>query len=223
MSQQINPEKLKAAAEHLEWVCQQYPNNEDVQGLYRGLQSMIEDAKAGRILLPVENRQKIPGWYFNHEGVYQAYTDPDVEGAYVKFAIEMEGGLTEEDKEINAQIVAMAQEMLQGNQPKEDVKNNNLNLTDEQQTIFDRVMGIVTLNNQLRHQFKTAIEELHKQPNWDDVEYMFDSDELPAVNARLADDAIDAAIEHTEPNLRKSDSRLFYEIRSAICKDFRKN
>jgi hypothetical protein len=32
MTQQIDPVKLKAAAEHLEWVCQQYPDNDDVQG-----------------------------------------------------------------------------------------------------------------------------------------------------------------------------------------------
>lgn len=105
MTQQIDPVKLKAAAEHLEWVCQQYPNDEKVQGLYRGLLPMIEDAKAGRILVPIADRYDIPfRWAVSSEGLYDEYKKPDISSSYVDFAIEMEGGLTDDDKEINAII-----------------------------------------------------------------------------------------------------------------------
>ena len=46
MTQKIDPAKLKAAAERLEWVCQQYPNEESVQHVLKVMQPMIDDAKA---------------------------------------------------------------------------------------------------------------------------------------------------------------------------------
>jgi hypothetical protein len=95
MPQTIDPIKLKAAAEHLEWVCQQYPYNDDVQGLYQGLLPMIEDAKSERVLVPVED---IPFGYFYGDGKYRDYQNPDVEGAYVEFSNEMRGGLSEQAK-----------------------------------------------------------------------------------------------------------------------------
>jgi hypothetical protein len=117
MTQKIDPVKLKAAAEHLEWVCQQYPDNDDVQGLYRGLQTMIEDAKAGRVTEPLKDYYDIPSrWAVSAEGMYRQYTDPDVEGAYVKFAIEMEGGLTEQDKKRHARFAAIDAEIKVGGQ-----------------------------------------------------------------------------------------------------------
>ena len=106
MTQQINPEKLKAAAEHLEWVCQQYPDNEDVQGLYRGLQTMIEDAKAGKITEPVE---RVPFWYQHADGVYVPYSEPSVGGAYARFTDEMRGGRTEAEKQIDEYIAQLMQ------------------------------------------------------------------------------------------------------------------
>jgi hypothetical protein len=115
MTQQIDPIKLKTAAEHLEWACQQYPNDEKVQGLYQGLLPMIEDAKSGQVLVPIEDRYNIPfRWAVSSEGLYDDYRNPDVANAYVQFAIEMAGGLTEQDKRINARIVAMAKAMLEG-------------------------------------------------------------------------------------------------------------
>lgn len=103
MTQKIDPVKLKAAAEHLEWVCQQYPDNEDVQGLYNGLLPMIEEAKAGRVTEPLKDYYDIPSrWAVSAEGMYRQYTDPDVEGAYVDFATEMEGGLSDAAKQIIA-------------------------------------------------------------------------------------------------------------------------
>lgn len=107
MTQKIDPIKLKAAAEHLEWVCQQYPSEAAVQSLYQGLRPMIEDAKAGRVLVPIANRHDIPSrWAVSAEGLYRDYEEPDIEGAYVAFAIEMEGGLTEQDKRILAKFAA---------------------------------------------------------------------------------------------------------------------
>ena len=64
MTQAIDPVKLKAAAEHLEWVLKQYPDSEDVRSLLHSFTPMIEDAKAGRVLEPVDS-MKIPGaWNF---------------------------------------------------------------------------------------------------------------------------------------------------------------
>ena len=95
-----------------------------------------------------------------------------------------------------------------------------LDLTPEQQEIFDRVVGIVTQNDELRHQFKTAIDELHKQPNWDDANYLSDSDDPPAVNARLANVAVRTELTKIVPSLEKEDFWLFGDIFVAICHDF---
>ena len=105
MTQKIDPAQLKAAAERLEWVCQQYPNEESVQGLLKSMRSLIDDAKAGRISAPITHRHDIPArWAVSGEGLYRDYKDPDVEDAYVAFAIEIEGGLSQDDQDINAII-----------------------------------------------------------------------------------------------------------------------
>ena len=115
MPQTIDPVKLKAAAEHLEWACQQYPDVEAVQALHQALRPMIEDAKAGRVLVPVADRHDIPArWAVSAEGLYRDYLDPDIEGAYVAFAIEMEGGLTEQDKRILADMEVQRDAILKG-------------------------------------------------------------------------------------------------------------
>ena len=116
MTQTIDPVKLKAAAEHLEWACQQYPDEEAVQSLYRGLQPMIEDAKAGRVLVPVNSRYDIPyRWAVSSEGLYDDYKTPNIGSAYIEFAIEMEGGLTEQDKRILADMEAQRAAILKRN------------------------------------------------------------------------------------------------------------
>lgn len=97
----IDPVKLKAAAERLEWVLRQYPNEPDVQGMLDGLLPLIEDAKAGRVLEPVD---WIPFGYNFADGRYRSYEKPSVEDAYVEFKIQMRGGLTEEEKQLNARI-----------------------------------------------------------------------------------------------------------------------
>jgi hypothetical protein len=105
MTQIINAVKLKAAAEHLEWVLNQYPNEPAVYNMLIGLLPLIEDAKAGKILVPVTDEQNIPfRWAVSAEGLYRDYKDPNIERAYVTFAIEMEGGLTEADKHRLARI-----------------------------------------------------------------------------------------------------------------------
>lgn len=116
MTQAIDPIKLKAAAEHLEWALNQYPNSEDVQSLLRALTPLIEDAKAGRVLVPVDSAN-IPGaWNFG-DGRYTPYDNPDVDDAYVDFRIEMRGGLTEDEDEFNARMDAMRKAMAGDHQP----------------------------------------------------------------------------------------------------------
>ncbi len=107
MTQHIDPAKLKAAAEHLEWVCQQYPGEAAVQALLEGMRPLIDDAKAGRVLVPIKDRNDIPSrWAVSAEGLYRDYENPSIESAYVAFAIEMEGGLTEQDKRMLAKFAA---------------------------------------------------------------------------------------------------------------------
>ncbi len=111
MTKSINPTKLKAAAEHLEWVLKQYPESEDVRSLLSSLMPLIEEAKAGRVLVPVE---RIPGEYNFADGLYVPYKNPNVGDAYARFATEMEGGLTDEDKEQIARLEAMLEARKRG-------------------------------------------------------------------------------------------------------------
>lgn len=106
MTQAIDPVKLKAAAEHLEWVLKQYPDSDDVQDLYQGLQPLIEDAKAERVLEPLD-RKKIPGAYNFGDGRYIPYVNPNVDNAYTEFSIELRGGLTEQGRQRIARLDAV--------------------------------------------------------------------------------------------------------------------
>ena len=92
MNQAIDPIKLKAAAEHLEWVLQQYPESKDVKDLLSALAPLIEDAKTGRLTQPVESMMKVPGAYNFSDGLYVPFRSPDVGEAYARFVTEMEGG-----------------------------------------------------------------------------------------------------------------------------------
>ena len=100
MTQAIDPIKLKAAAEHLEWVLQQYPDSEDVQGLLHALTPLIEDAKAGKVATRVESMMRVPGAYNFSDGLYVPYRTPDVGKAYALFVTELEGGVTEQEKQL---------------------------------------------------------------------------------------------------------------------------
>lgn len=93
MTQKIDPVKLKAAAEHFEWVLNQYPNEPVVQDMLDGLSRLIEDAKNGRVKVPVG---RIPFGYQFSDYVYWEFKEPNVECAYVRFCVEMEGGHTEQ-------------------------------------------------------------------------------------------------------------------------------
>lgn len=110
MTQAIDPVKLKAAAQHLEWVLKQYPDVEDVQSLLRALTPMIEDAKSGSVLEPVGQGNIPRAWNFS-DGRYISYRSPSVDSAYVTFIIEMEGGLSDEEKQLNARMDAMRKRM----------------------------------------------------------------------------------------------------------------
>lgn len=110
----IDPIKLKAAAEHLEWVLEQYPDDPTVQNMLEGLRPLIEGAKAGEVKEVVES---IPFGYSFSEGAYRPYKHPNVEDAYVSFATEMEGGLTEQDKRLNARIEEIRKEIRPRDEP----------------------------------------------------------------------------------------------------------
>lgn len=115
MAQTINPIRLKAAAEHLEWVLAHYPDVEVVQDLRHSLSSLIDDAKAQKISDPVDG-MRVPGAYNFGDGRYIPYKEPSVGDAYARFIIELEGGLTERDKLRLARIDAMQQAMITGGQ-----------------------------------------------------------------------------------------------------------
>lgn len=104
MTHSINEEKLKASAERLEWVLGQYPSDDAIENLYNALSPLIEASKSGEIVQPIE---KVPCGHSLAEGTYRRYQNPSVEQAYVEFVVELEGGLTEEDRERIADTQAM--------------------------------------------------------------------------------------------------------------------
>ena len=99
MTQMINPQKLKAAAEHLEWVLSQYPGIRSIQSLLESLRPLIEAAETGSILEAID-QMDIPGAYNLADGKYMQYKVPSVGEAYVRFSIELRGGVTEQEKRI---------------------------------------------------------------------------------------------------------------------------
>ncbi|MDO5611035.1 MAG: hypothetical protein Q4G62_09760 [Pseudomonadota bacterium] len=113
MTQTIDPIKLKAAAEYLEWVLEQYPESEDVQALLHGLLPLIEDAKAGRIMSPIR-RLDIPGAYNFGNGIYTNYKNPNVEDAYVAFSREARGGLSDQEKLLLSEMQESREAMRNG-------------------------------------------------------------------------------------------------------------
>lgn len=116
MTQHIDAAKLRSAAEHLEWVLNQYPDSTDVKGLQDALKALIEEAKAGRVL-NVMDGMRIPGAYNFADGRYIPYRNPSVGDAYARFVNEMQGGLTEEDKERIARLDAMRKAKMENSRP----------------------------------------------------------------------------------------------------------
>jgi hypothetical protein len=103
MTQTIDPIKLNAAAEQLEWVLQQYPESEDAQDLLLALTPLIVEAKASRIEHPVDSAQ-VPGAYNFGDGRYVPFKDPSVDEAYTRFRVELRGGLTQRERERHARM-----------------------------------------------------------------------------------------------------------------------
>lgn len=103
MHQTIDPIKLKAAAEHVEWVLQQYPTSEDVQDLLLALTPLIVEATACRIEHPVDSAQ-VPGAYNFGDGRYVPFRDPSIDEAYTRFRVELRGGLTRREEERHARM-----------------------------------------------------------------------------------------------------------------------
>lgn len=59
MTRKVVPAKLKAAAEHLEWVCRRHANKGRVHAVLKVMQPMIDDAKADRIPGSVPDRNHL--------------------------------------------------------------------------------------------------------------------------------------------------------------------
>ncbi|WP_147455630.1 hypothetical protein [Solilutibacter pythonis] len=106
MTKTINPGRLKAAAEHLEWVLRQYPDNKDAQELLISLMPLINKAKFGELKYPTE-RIDIPGFYSFSEGLYTPYKDPSIGKAYTEFSTEARGGHTDQEKRIIKNIESL--------------------------------------------------------------------------------------------------------------------
>ena len=116
MTQTIDPEKLRDAALHLEWVFSRYPDASAVQDLATALAPLLESAKSGRIVSPID-RNEVPGGYAFGDGQYRDFRTPNLEDAYVQFRIELRGGLTENDKARLAKIAALRRDSAQGEFP----------------------------------------------------------------------------------------------------------
>lgn len=106
MSESVEPIKLRAAAEHLEWVLNQYPDSDDLQSLLRALAPLMEDVKAGRVVASVVSADVPGSWNFG-DGRYMSYENPNVDAAYSAFADEMGGGRSDEQNESIAELDAM--------------------------------------------------------------------------------------------------------------------
>lgn len=103
MTQQIDPIRLKAAAEHLEWVLNQHRASQEVQDLLEALLPLLRAAQTGAITTPIE-RYEVPGSYDFGDGVFRPYKSPNVDDAYTKFRTELRGGVTEEERQLHEQI-----------------------------------------------------------------------------------------------------------------------
>lgn len=103
MTQSIDQARLRAAAEHLDWVLSCYPDDEDVKRLRGGFASLIEQAKAGLITEP-RDRSEFPARYALAEGTYADLENPSVEEALVAFSIDLRGGLAEREKRLVAEL-----------------------------------------------------------------------------------------------------------------------
>lgn len=81
---------LESSAKRLEEVISQYSfDDAEVKALSYALSKLIADARAGKIVCPVEWRD-IPGTYSFTEGGLRKYSD--LEKAYAEFKIEISGG-----------------------------------------------------------------------------------------------------------------------------------
>lgn len=109
MTQAIDRAKLKEVAEHLEWVLNQYPESEEVRSLLQALGPLIEDAKAGRVLVPVDRMDIAGAWSFS-DGRYVPYKTPSIDSAYSDFVTELRGGLSDEEKKQIAWLEAKRKE-----------------------------------------------------------------------------------------------------------------
>ncbi len=109
MTQTIDPAKLKAAAEHLEWTLKQHLDNQDVKGLLEELTPLLQAAKSQQVSETLD-RWQIPGAKEFADGSFIGFDDPNIEEAYYDFSAELRGGRTEQELQLIAQIESMRKE-----------------------------------------------------------------------------------------------------------------
>ncbi|MDR6991651.1 hypothetical protein [Luteimonas sp. 3794] len=95
MTKAIDTIKLSAAAEHLERALHLHENDPAARALLVELDDVLLAAEAGQISKPLDG---VPCERAFAEGVFTHLTNPSIDEAYVAFAIELKGGLSEEDR-----------------------------------------------------------------------------------------------------------------------------
>lgn len=106
MEQSIDRDRLRAAADRFESVAAQYPDNDAVQGLLEALRPLLDAAKTGQIIEPMDLRA-IPGGWHLAEGTFRDLRDPNVEQAYGTLSTELQGGWSDQEKRLLARIAQM--------------------------------------------------------------------------------------------------------------------
>lgn len=105
MAQAIDQARLRAAAEHLDWVLSCYPEHERANNLRARFAPLIEQAKAG-LIAELQDPDDFPAGRALAEGFYADLKDPNVEDALVAFSIELRGGLSDREKRLVGELEA---------------------------------------------------------------------------------------------------------------------
>lgn len=88
--------ELLDACTLLEEVCKKHAEDEEVKDFFNCISPIIEDARAGRIIPPIE-WSEIPCFLYFTEGTLQRF--PDVENAFATFRIALTGGIPDSIRE----------------------------------------------------------------------------------------------------------------------------
>lgn len=108
MTQSFDQDQLRSAADRFQSVAAQYPDVASVQALLDALLPLLRDARAGRILEPLDPRE-IPGGWHLAEGTFRDLRDPNVEQAYGDLSTALQGGWSDQEKRLLAKIARLGQ------------------------------------------------------------------------------------------------------------------